>query len=202
MNLEQILKQIKADTAREVDEILADGTRQEDALLQKAKDEVESSRQRILMDGKYRRQRETAIIQRQGIMEILRFQAEARRKLIDAAIHEASEKMDKLYALEGYPEVLNRFAQEALSDLAPSLLPGQAAILRFDPKDKDVPLGKFLLEGHDCRIAYDLKPRGGCIAQSEDGKVVVFNTIEARIKNGLPQLRQQMWQLIEQHLNQ
>ena len=44
-----------------------------------------------------------------------------------------------------------------------------------------------------------LKTTGGCIAQSEDGKVVVYNTIEARIKNGLPQLRQQMWQLIEQH---
>ncbi len=202
MNLEQILKQIKADTAREVEEILADGTRQVEALLQKARDEVEGSRQRILKDAQYRRQRETSIILRQGIMETLRFQAEARRKLIDAAMLEASEKMDKLYALEGYPEILNRFAQEALSDLAPSLLPGQAAILRFDPKDKDVPLGKFTLEGHDCRIAYDLKTRGGCIAQSEDGKVVVFNTIEARMKNGLPQLRQQMWQLIEQKLKQ
>ena len=53
---------------------------------------------------------------RQGIMETLRFQAEARRKLIDAAMLEASEKMDKLYSLKGYPEILNRFAHEALSD--------------------------------------------------------------------------------------
>ena len=203
MNLEQILKQIKADTAREVEEILADGTRQVEVLLQKARDEVEGSRQRILKDAQYRRQRESSIIMRQGIMETLRFQAEARRKLIDAAMLEASGKMDKLYALEGYPEILNRFAQEALSDLAPSLLPGQAAILRFDPKDKDVPLrASSTLDGHECRIAYDLKTKGGCIAQSEDGKVVVFNTIEARMKNGLPQLRQQMWQLIEQHLKQ
>jgi len=202
MNLEQILKQIKADSAREEQEILADGTRQAEALLQKARDEVEGSRQRILKDAQYRRQRETSIIMRQGIMETLRFQAEARRKLVDAAMLEASNKMDELYALEGYPEILNRFAQEALADLAPSLLPGQAAILRFDPKDKDVPLGRFALEGHECRIAYDLKTKGGCIAQSEDGKVVVFNTIEERIKNGLPQLRQQMWQLIEQQLKQ
>lgn len=201
MNLEKILKQIKADTGQEVEIILADGQSQVDALLQKARDDVEGSRQRILQDGKYRQQRETAIISRQGIMEALRLQAEARHKLIEAAMQEASEKMDKLYSLESYPEILNRFAQEALTDLAPSLLPGQKAVLRFDPKDKAVPLQDFKLEGHDCQVVYDLKTKGGCIAQSEDGKVVVYNTIEARIKNGLPQLRQQIWQLMELHLN-
>ena len=183
-----------------MNEILANGQRQADVLLQKAKDEVEGSRQRILKDAEYRRQRETAIILRQGIMEKLRLQAEVRRRLIDSAMLEAAEKMGKLYALEGYPEILNRFAQEALSELAPSLLPEQKAILRFDPKDKNVPLNKFTLEGHECLMAYDLTTKGGCIAQSEDGKVIVFNTIEERIKNGLPQLRQQMWQLIELHI--
>lgn len=202
MNLDQILKQIKTDTKREVKEVLADGQNQVDALLQKAKDEVEGSRQRILQDGKYRQQREKAIILRQGIMETLRLQAEARNKLIDAALQDASKKLENLYSLEDYPRILNRFAQEALSDLAPSLLPGQKVILRFDPKDKDVPLQKFELTDHECECIYDLKTKGGCIAQSEDGKVIVYNTIEERMKNGLPKLRQQIWQLFEEQLNE
>lgn len=202
MDLDQILKQIKAETEQEVQKILAEGQEQVDALLQKARDEVEGSRQRILNDGKYRQQREMAIIMRQGVMESLRLQAEAHQKLIDAAMQEASEKLDKLYSMEGYAVILEKFAGEALAELSPSLLPGQKAILRFDPKDKRVPLPKFEIEGHVCECVYDLKTKGGCIAQSEDGKVVVNNTIEARIKNGLPKLRQQMWQLYERHITE
>ena len=201
MDLEKILAQIKAETDRDVENILADGQKQVDDLLQKAKDEVEGSRQRILQDAKYRQQRESALITRQGIMQTLRLQAEARQKLIDAAIQEASEKLDKLYAREDYPGILNRFAREALADLKPSLLPGQKVMLRFDPKDKRVPIQKFALDGHACELIYDLKTKGGCIAQSEDGKVIVYNTIEARIKNGLNLLRQQMWQMFERKLN-
>lgn len=202
MNLERILTQIKADTEQEVEQILAEGQSQADALLQKAREEVEGSRQRILQDGEYRLQRETAIIMRQGIMETLRLQAQARQILIDAALREASEKLGKLYALESYPDILSRFAQEALSDLAPSLLPGQKVVLHFDPKDKAIPLQQFCLEGHVCECVYDLKTKGGCIAQSEDGKVIVNNTIEARMKHGLPQLRQQLWQIFEEQLKE
>ena len=91
MDLEKILEQIKTETEREVQAILADGQKQVEDLLQKAKDEVEGTRQRILQDAKYRQQRESALIMRQGIMQTLRLQAEARQKLIDAAMQEASE---------------------------------------------------------------------------------------------------------------
>ena len=201
MDLEKILEQIKTETEREVQAILADGQKQVEDLLQKAKDEVEGTRQRILQDAKYRQQRESALIMRQGIMQTLRLQAEARQKLIDAAMQEASEKLEKLYAREDYASILNRFAREALMDLEPSLLPGQKVILRFDPKDERVPIEKFGLDGHMCEHRYDLKTTGGCIAQSEDGKVIVYNTIEARTKNGLNLLRQQMWQMFERRMN-
>lgn len=200
MDLEIILKQIKTASGREVQKILAEGQKQVDALLQKARDDVEGSRQRILNDGEYRQQREKAIIMRQGAMESLRLQAEVHQKLIDAAMQEASEKLDKLYSMDGYADILVNFTKEALAELSPSLLPGQKAILRFDPKDRRVPLPKFEIEDHVCECIYDLKTKGGCIAQSEDGKVVVDNTIEARIKNGLPKLRQKMWQLFEKYI--
>lgn len=200
MDLEKILAQIKAETEREVESILADGQKQVDDLLQKAKDEVEGSRQRILQDAKYRQQRESALIMRQGIMQTLRMQAEARQKLIDAAMQTASEKLDKLYAREDYPSILNRFAREAVADLEQSLLPEQKVILRFDPKDQRVSIPKFKLEGHECELVYDLKTKGGCIAESEDRKVIVYNTIETRIKHGLTLLRQQMWQMFERKL--
>ena len=170
MNLEQILKQIKADTAREVEEILADGSRQVEALLQKAKDEVEGSRQRTVKDAQYRRQRESSIIMRQGIMETLRFQAEARRKLIDAAMQEASEKMDKLYALEGYPEILNRFAQEALSDLAPSLLPGRRQFCALIPRTKTYRWANLRLKGMTAGSPMTLKPEVGALLRARTAR--------------------------------
>ncbi|MCJ7623387.1 MAG: V-type ATP synthase subunit E family protein, partial [Anaerolineaceae bacterium] len=101
-----------------------------------------------------------------------------------------------------YPTILRRLTKQALIELAGSLEQIGRAKLEADERDKS--LLEEILQDLDLEIAvsYDLHCMGGVIAKSEDGRLVVINTMEARLERSIPFLRRYLAESFEGELDE
>jgi vacuolar-type H+-ATPase subunit E/Vma4 len=93
--------------------------------------------------------------------------------------------------------VLHTLTEEALAQLASSEKDGKPHLLA-DPRDR-ILMEKIMKDLHpNISVHYDLNCWGGLAAQSEDGRVVVINTLEARLKQATQFLRRHLAAFFEE----
>jgi vacuolar-type H+-ATPase subunit E/Vma4 len=123
-----------------------------------------------------------------------------REALVDTALEQCRGQLADFRANPVYPQVLRRLLQEALAELENCLAAsesGRGICLEADPRDRDT-IGVFLTElGLSLTVDYTLSTWGGLIARSEDGRVAVINTLEARLERATPYLRRSLAALFE-----
>jgi V/A-type H+-transporting ATPase subunit E len=98
---------------------------------------------------------------------------------------------------KSYHAVLHQLLTEALAEIAASSDDGGHVCLEADPLDQDT-LSAILAEmGLDLAVQYSLSTWGGVVARSDDGRIVVINTLETRLERALPYLRHNLAALFE-----
>jgi len=139
---------------------------------------------------------ERARIFHRARLDSLRIVGNVREGLVDTALTRTCERLGSLRADPSYPVVLRTLTNEALAELA-SDGAGKAQLLA-DPRDRQV-LEKILDDLKlDLPVSYELNCSGGLIAKSEDGRVVVINTFEARLERATAFLRHHLAALFEE----
>jgi len=133
--------------------------------------------------------RERARIMHHARLEALQITGNVRENLVDTALDQTRGHLEGLRTDATYPEVLQRLTQEALEELSGSLeKPGQTR-LEADPRDREL-LENILSDiGMNLEVSYSLNCWGGLIAKSQDNRVVVINTLKARLERATPYLR-------------
>ena len=144
--------------------------------------------------------RERARIIHRARLETMQIAGNTRKELVDAALEQARGRLAGFRTDPRYPEVLRNLLQQALSELNGSggkSLEAASACLEADPRDR--PLLDALLEELDLNLAvgYSIQCWGGLIARSENGRVAVINTLEARLERAIPYLRSHLAALFE-----
>jgi len=76
-----------------------------------------------------------------------------------------------------------------LDELQESFGKDMHARIQADPQDRDLIEATIAKTGLDLKVDYVLDSWGGVIVQSHDQRVVVVNTLEARLERALPYLR-------------
>ena len=93
--------------------------------------------------------------------------------------------------------MLSRLVQEALAEIRVSCGESSVACLQIDARDRaaldDILVGLQL----DLPVQVDVDCWGGVVARSEDGRVVMINTLEARLERATPSLRRSLSALFE-----
>jgi vacuolar-type H+-ATPase subunit E/Vma4 len=101
-----------------------------------------------------------------------------------------------------YPAVLRRLMEEALEELGVSPEEVGKTHIEADPHDRKV-MEDILFElGLDLPVDYELDCWGGLIVKSEDGRVVIVNTVEARLEQATPYLRRHLAAFFEDGLHE
>jgi V/A-type H+-transporting ATPase subunit E len=181
------LRELDLRKSAEVREILAD------ADLQAQEIREEASETAALPAG-----RERARIIHRARLDGLHNLGNVREALIDTTLDQARGRLANLRADSAYPLVLRRLAEEALAEVSGSLEEAGKARLEADPRDQGW-VNKILTDlGLTLPVNYNLDCWGGLIAQSEDGRVVVINTLEARLERAIPYLRRYLAALYEE----
>jgi vacuolar-type H+-ATPase subunit E/Vma4 len=128
-------------------------------------------------------------------LEAMQITGGARKELVDAAIEQARGRLAGFRSDASYPQVLHQLLLEALSELngseqGMSEARSEGTIgLEADPDDRV--LLERILQTLDLSLAvsYPLHCWGGLVAKSEGGRIVVINTLEARLERAIPYLR-------------
>jgi vacuolar-type H+-ATPase subunit E/Vma4 len=192
MSLQAVLDTIREMGDAQIREIEARAHSQSQAILMKAQDDVaqlqEQTRQEELAPSTH----ECACIARQAAFNAYKVTAGAHNSLVEKAIQRARECLAAIRTEAIYPEILERLTREALAELRSSLNDTETIHVEVDPRDRT--LLDPILHGLnlDVQVSSPLNCWGGLVVSSQDDRIVVLNTLEARLERALPYLRRQL----------
>jgi vacuolar-type H+-ATPase subunit E/Vma4 len=200
VSLQAILKAIRASGESQVSEIEMHAYTQAQEILVDARLEAQQEKEDAFVAASAPAYRERSRTIHRARLEALRITGSVRESLVDAAIEQARGRLQGSRLDTIYPNVLRRLTQTALAELNGSLEGPDKARLSADPRDRTW-LASILQDlGLNLQVSYDLDCWGGLIARSEDGRVVVINTLEARLERAIPYLRRTLSAFFEGEL--
>jgi V/A-type H+-transporting ATPase subunit E len=121
---------------------------------------------------------------------------DVREALVDTALERVRGRLAALRTDPSYPRELRRLVQEALDELSPEGA-GSTSLLA-DPRDEELLCEALSDLGLGTPVSYELDCQGGLIAMSQDGRIVVTNTLESRLDRATPFLRSHLATLFEE----
>lgn len=193
MSFDAILAAIEASGAQEVAQVRAERDAHAGRLLAEAEDTARARREAARRAARWPAAGECARLWQAAKLEALRIVGEAREALVTQALTETRQRLAGLRAEADYPLILRRLTEEALAGLGGE----RCGRLEVDPHD-EVLLRCVLSDlGFNWSIAPTLDSWGGLIAYSEDDRVVVTNTLEARFERAQPILQRELAALFE-----
>ena len=189
MSLKAILDAIRSSGQVQIDEIEKQADTRVREILANARLEAQEIREESCAAFAEPATRERARILHRARQEALRIIGTEREALIDTCLDQVRGQLSGMRTDPVYPSVLNKLTKEVLAELAGSAEDVGKALLEADPRDKRFFEAILPNLGSDPAIQYALECWGGLIFKSEDGRVVVINTLEARLQRAIPYLR-------------
>jgi V/A-type H+/Na+-transporting ATPase subunit E len=191
MSLQAILDKIRAVGDAQIQEVEKNAQSQASEILAHARMEAEQVEEDASVNASAPAIAERARIIHRARLDALRIVGSVRENLVDAAITRTREHLASFRSDSAYPMVLRTLTEEALAQLTSSEGDGKPQLLA-DPRDKVLmeKILKYLKP--NIPVRYELNCWGGLIAQSEDGRVVVINTLESRLDQATSFLRQHL----------
>jgi vacuolar-type H+-ATPase subunit E/Vma4 len=188
MSLQPILEKIRETGESQIQEIEKNAQAQSNEILARARMEAEQVEEDASIHASAPAVAERARIIHRARLESLHVVGAVRENLVDTAVNRMREHLASFRSASAYPLALRKLTEETLAQLAASEGDGKPRLLS-DPRDKKL-LEKILKELKlNISVSYELNCWGGVIAQSEDGRVVVINTLEARLNQATLFLR-------------
>jgi vacuolar-type H+-ATPase subunit E/Vma4 len=189
MGLQAILEAIHVTGETQVREIEAATQARVKQILAEAQTESE----RIREEARAAAAAPAAVVRARALhearFEALRAVDGAREELVSSVLCETKRRLGKIRMEPVYRTVLQQLTVEALSAFSGSLEEVGQAHLEVDPADRV--LLEELLGDLGLDLPIDCVPgcQGGLIAKSEDRRVIVINTLEARLERATSRLR-------------
>jgi vacuolar-type H+-ATPase subunit E/Vma4 len=201
LSLQTILQAIENTGEAQVREIASRADLQAREMIAKASLEAETIREQACAAALEPATRERARLIQKARLEALQTVGEKREALVDTALEETRKRLACSRAEARYPEVLKRLIREAWLELDSSqgvAESGRKICLDVDPRDRGIVEGFTAESGLSLAVNFSLTCWGGVIARSEDGRVTVIDTLEARLERAEPFLRSYLAALFEE----
>lgn len=192
MSLHEILEVIRSSARAKIEEIETRAYAQAGEIVANARLEAETVKEQACAATIEPGYRERARILHRARLAALHILGDEREGLVDSAMEQAHGRLANLRSASIYPEVLRKLLIEALE--------GLQKIGRLEADERDRPILENLINemGLDLPVRYSLKCWGGLIAESEDGRLVVINTLNARFERATPYLRRSLAAMFEE----
>lgn len=197
MSLYAILEKIRAAGDNQVGEIEAQARIQVFQILADARGKAEEARRAAFLEASAPVAKERASILHHARLESLKTVGEVREALVDTALERIRGYLAGLRTDQSYSQIFTCLVLEALDEIRASVGNAGSIFLDVDPRDQLL-VEKIILNLHlDLEIGTGLSCWGGLVAKSGDGRVVVTNTLEARLERALPYLRRYLAAMFE-----
>ena len=180
------VRAIEARASEEVARIMVEGKAEAEAVQQEAR---EAASRAMTADQ--------ARIIHHAQLEAMQIVGHAEQTIVEQALAGVETRLAELRTATDYPEFLHDLVQEALAALQGSLRENEQGHLYADPRDRAM-LDEMLRDMRlDVQVSYELESWGGIRATSADHRVVVDNTLEARLSFATPLLQRILPKLLK-----
>jgi vacuolar-type H+-ATPase subunit E/Vma4 len=204
MSLETILQKITASGEAELKELRRETETHVQNILAEAEQEAAERREAARQAALQPVSGECARRTHKARLEALQLVGQARDEMVAEALAQVEACLRQLRHSPMYPTILKRLIEEAVRVLGKEELNGELAVslcrpeLAIDPQDE--PLWADILThlGLDLNVVATLDSWGGIILRSGDGRIIVTNTLEARLERAIPFLRHELATFFEQ----
>lgn len=180
---QEALAQLEQETSQRVEEILSD-----------AKDTAESRRKEACQEAQRPLATERARRLHEARMEALKITAAARDKAAERLQAKVQSRLSKLRSNSEYRAIFRHLFEEAVQMLGEQEIAdsgnGSPEMPSLEIDGRDGELARDLLKQLDMEmdITTNLSSWGGVVVRSGDGRIVVTNTLEARLAQLEPYL--------------
>ncbi len=200
MSLEVILASIESSGAAESARLRGETESKAQRILEAAERKAENAREEARRAALWPAAAERARRLHQAKLEALRTVGEVRQRLLETMLLGTRRRLTDLRADPDYALILRGLIAEAVATLGEAELRGGRAALEIDPRDERH-IRPILDElGINLQVVASLQSWGGVVVTSGDGRIVVNNTLEARLERAMPFLRQDLVAFIEEGL--
>lgn len=183
MALQDILDVIAADAEKEAEALLAQSEQERAAREAEAQRRATERRQSIIADARTAAGHERARLLHRARLDNTRGLVAAQEDAFQAILQRARQQLSRLRQRDDYPALLSTWLDEALAAAH------DAAVVSVHPDDEALARNLLAVRDRQARLECTLNTWGGLLVASEDGRVVVENTVEARLARALPDLR-------------
>lgn len=207
MGLHAILEAIRSAGEVSVGEIESHAYAQAHQILANGQLEAERMKEQACAAALEPASHERARLIHRARLEAMQIIGGARKELVDAALEQVRGRLAGLRSHACYPQVMRQLLLEALKELDGSeqgdsvSRPFGATCLEADPDDRALLEGLLQALELDLQVSYPLQCWGGLVAKSENGRIVVINTLEARLERAVPYLRPYLAAFFEEELS-
>jgi vacuolar-type H+-ATPase subunit E/Vma4 len=197
MGLEGVLGVLDRDCTVRLRAIEEKAEAEAEAILHAARTEADRIRQAAAKDlaGPAERDRRAALHEAQ--LCAIRIRDDARTAVLHSVLDRVRAALADARRAPGYPALLAHLIGQALGDLAGSLAAGEVPRLSFDVRDRSLVEAISKTCDPVPELQDDLESWGGAAAQSRDRRVIVDNTLEARLEQAWPALRSDLVRRLE-----
>lgn len=197
MGLEAVLAAIEAEGEAQIRQLNAVSEQRVQAILEVAVAQAQRQRQAWIARCEHDARIQAERLLRRAQHEANLTQHLAQQQAIEAALHDLRDRLSSVRTRPDYGDIMKYLMREAIEALHPSLAVDETTLLEADPRDEaiittlvDLPEMRGAIGG--LTIHYTLQCAGGLNLSSEDGRIVVCNTLEHRFEMALPELRRQL----------
>ena len=189
MSLSAILDAIRVAGETQIHQIESDCNLQIQEIMQQATLRVDTNKEQARAAALAPSFGERAKIIHQARQRALQTIGNVRELIVDAALDQTKGRLAGIRTDAAYPNVLRSLVEEAILELQQTLKEPLGYSLQADHRDQEL-LESILSDMKiKTRVSYTLESWGGLIAKSLDNRVIVINTLEARLERASPFLR-------------
>lgn len=197
MSLHAILEAIRASGDSQVRKIEAEVYTQCNEILAEARSQAEKVSDEACGKAVDPAFKERARSHQRGRLQALQIVGNVCEEFVDKVLDQVNQCLARVRKQENYPMILRQLVEEAIIELEGSMLVKASIYIEADPRDREVLRSILDDMGLDLAVSDVLNCWGGLIARSEDNRVVVINTLEARLERSRPYLRRYLAALFE-----
>lgn len=195
--LSAIAKDVLGDVQKEAETIILTAEREAKETLKAAKEQADHDYKAIITKAKSKAEVEKRKVASVTEVEMRNRMLQTKEELVDIAFEKALVKLKNFVETDDYHDYMLKDIQNAVKRIGQKDL-----IIKVNAKDKDwltPDVLKVLSKKLHCALRISEKTEdflGGCIVQTEDGKIICDATLDSRLQELKPVLRVELSKIL------
>ncbi len=190
MALEDMLKTLESEGKKEQQSIIEEAKKRGKAIIEKSKEEAKHLKQEEVDKALYSLSGEKARLINEARLQVKKEVVSAKEEGIKELYTKVEKELAKLRKSKKYSQIMEKMISEAII--------GTNSHFEIQVNDRDIKLTEKILSnlGTKATIKGGLESLGGVVVVTDEGRVVIHNTLESRLEKAKQYIKADLMRMV------